>query len=202
MLRLLFALTLLSLSTTAHSVDAFLTDDISVPFNFLKPRTPPGDTPRLKITDTDYAFLKFNLTDVLPADITSARIEKATLAVWVSALKPSTSDITVFRVLEPWSEDRGSASSGPVPTNSAHPTLEETNSRGQATRRHQFVVIDVTEIVKQWIDGQPNYGIALVGTLFVPGGPNRTPFDGFIDSKENTATSHLPRLQVILSSGN
>jgi hypothetical protein len=58
---------------------------------------------------------------------------------------------------------------------------------------HDYVIVDVTSAVQAWLDGsQPNDGIALVansglGVLF--------------DSKENTATSHPPELDIVFASG-
>src|SRR5205807_1694087 len=53
-----------------------------------------------------------------------------------------------------------------------------------------FVVIDVTQLIKDWLDGLPNNGIALVG--------NSTSLSAQFDSKENGNTSHESQLEVSL----
>ena len=71
-------------------------------------------------------------------------------------------------------------------------------------RAKTFLVVDVTEIARSWVSGTPNFGIALRGARpFVPDGfgmpVQRPPMAAQFDSKENAATGHLPRLQIVLA---
>jgi hypothetical protein len=70
----------------------------------------------------------------------------------------------------------------------------------QGTRSQTFLVFDVTDLVRSWLTGTENFGVALLG---VPaGGEIAVPaINARIDSKENTGTGHLPTLQMVLVSG-
>src|SRR5205814_1868611 len=58
-----------------------------------------------------------------------------------------------------------------------------------------FVVIDVTQVVKDWLNGVlPNNGIVLVPSA-------GSSVDTEFDSKEDKDTSHEPRLEMVMAKG-
>src|SRR5262249_19940583 len=60
---------------------------------------------------------------------------------------------------------------------------------------NQFVVIDVTQLVKDWVNGAlTNNGIVLVPSA-------GSGLDSEFDSKEDKDTSHEPRLEMVLANG-
>ena len=130
-------------------------------------------------------FFKFKLTPNLPPGTTGGRIGKATLKFYVGTVTTA-GTFDVFRVTGVWDE-------ATVTGNTAPPigTLESAISV-DATHTNQWVTLDVTQLVKDWLDGiLPNEGIALVAN----GGVGNVLFN----SKENQTTSHESRLEIVLN---
>jgi hypothetical protein len=184
-ITLLVAVAVTALATPASAVLATLTDDahtssVSQAKNF-------GNEPTLLVQapgPRTVAFLKFDLAS-LPSGTQGSDVVKATLTLWVSRVgAPGFFDVRVVR--GPWSEGAltavtaprlGSAEIGGVPV--------------VAAARQSFMTIDLTEIVREWVDkGLPNHGIALV--------PSSREVAVTFDSKENRETSHEPRLDIVL----
>jgi len=125
-------------------------------------------------------FFKFKLTPNLPAGTSGNRIEKATLKLYVSAVSTAGA-ADVYRVAGTWDE-------GTI-TNNTAPALGAllTSFSVDATNQDRWVTIDVTSLVKDWLDNVlPNNGLALIAA---PSGVNVT-----FNSKENGTTSHEPLL--------
>ncbi len=96
---------------------------------------------------------------------------------------------SVAPVVEAWTEESVNGK--------ALPALGEAFIAGIPVAREDsgsFVTLDVTALVRQWIDGTTmNHGLALVPD------DGRTFF--FIDSKENKKTGHEPRIEVMFTWG-
>jgi hypothetical protein len=58
--------------------------------------------------------------------------------------------------------------------------------------KDRYLIVDVTSLVRAWLDGEPNNGMALV-----PMGAVSAAFD----SKENRTTGHDPELNIVLKGG-
>ncbi|MGA2346960.1 MAG: DNRLRE domain-containing protein, partial [Candidatus Sulfotelmatobacter sp.] len=63
------------------------------------------------------------------------------------------------------------------------------------TTANQYILIPITATVQDWINGQPNYGIALVADF------SAGKFSATFDSKENAGTSHPPELDIAYEGG-
>src|SRR5438105_1571397 len=164
-----------------------LTDDATV---LIKKNDNHGTDATLRIEagsgDASNVFVKFKLTSSLPAGTTAADISKATLKLFVGKLHTAGS-FDIFRVLSPWSEQDKTVN----PSINGSPDVIGIPVSGE----NQFVVIDVTQLVKDWLNGVlPNNGIALVPST-------GSSVDTEFDSKEDKDTSHEPRLEMVLAKG-
>jgi YVTN family beta-propeller protein len=176
----------------AFGTEAILTDDTAI--NIAIPKALHRSSPLLGIAAsrtgvTKQVYLKFDFSN-LPANSTGALIEKATLRVYLRNVKaPGLLD--VLPATSPWSED--------TLTGDNPPTQGAAEIVGVPIRlgdKQQWVVIEVTGLVREWLDGTvPNHGIVLL-PQFTPG------IGGLVaafDSKENSATGHEAILDVVLA---
>ena len=145
-----------------------------------------GSTP-VGLTKT---YLKFQLLSSLPTPPpTAANVAKATLKLYVSTGTAPSGLIDVYPITGTWSESTLNPLSppplSPTPFASGIPV----------GRANSFMVLDVTQLVKDWLEGSSgggfdNDGIALVADT-------STSYVVF-DSKESFVTSHEPRLEIVL----
>src|SRR4029453_1052261 len=149
----------------AFGTEAVLTDDTAI--NIAIPKAFHRSSPLLGLAAarpgvTKQVYLKFDFSN-LPANSTGVQIEKATLRVYLRNVKaPGLLD--VLPVTSPWSED--------TLTGDNPPTQGAAEIVGVPIRlgdRQQWVVIDVTGLVREWLEGIiPNHGVVLV-PQFTPG---------------------------------
>lgn len=174
----LLALALVSLAAAAQappSADTFVISST--------PRANYGAWPLLDVQPGSTAYLQFNLS-ALPQNAT---VTKASLRLYVDAFAaPGSFD--VYQVNSPWHENSLNFTSAPAPGASATNGVPTAIT---AASLNQFVLIDVTALVEQWVTGvTPNNGLAL--TLTTPTG------EFAFDSKESLLTSHEPELEISL----
>lgn len=134
-------------------------------------------------------FVKFSLA-TLPAGVTASNVTQARLRLWINSSSATLGSITMTPVISAWDEMTiksgvanslvlGSPKISDVPVNS--------NS--------DFISIDVTAWVKAWLSG------TLINEGFeIEASTSTTNLNLYFDSKESTATSHEPRLEVQLGS--
>ncbi|MFG0317491.1 MAG: DNRLRE domain-containing protein, partial [Planctomycetota bacterium JB042] len=179
-----FAL-LLAGASAAGATDAILVHDASV--STKKPTKVYGDKSILKVSDTDTAYLQFDLS-TLPAGAAPGDVSKATLWLFANRVsKPGSIDLR--RVTAPWDELDLAQSNAPealvgvAPTGVALPVEAE----------EEYLALDVTALVQLWLSGvEANHGVALFGAQ--DGGAFK------FDSKENPKTSRAPRLEISFAS--
>jgi hypothetical protein len=130
------------------------------------------------------AFVQFDLSS-LPAGTTTASIASAQLIFYVDRVGVAGS-VDLHTVAAPWTETTLTASSSSItPTAFATVAVAQVNA---------FTTVDVTSLVQNWVAGTtPNYGIAMTAAA------SASNTQIFLDSKENTATSHPARLQINLT---
>ena len=131
---------------------------------------------------TDTAFVRFDLTAV-PATYTGSSIAKATMKLYVNTVTTAGS-FNVDYVAGTWAEKSIKYSTEPsIGTTIVGSVPLTTSSKGE------YVQIDITPAVVEWLNGtQANDGIALVAN---------SPLVATFDSKENTAASHPPELDIV-----
>ena len=139
-----------------------------------------GGTKRVQTT-----FIQFNLS-AIPSTYTGANVAKASLKLYVTNVATPGS-FNVDYVNGPWSENTINYNNAP-----AYGSTIAANIPLDAADTNQYIVIDITAAVQAWLDGTPDYGIALVGN---------DPMYAAFESKENTSTSHPPELDIVFASG-
>lgn len=142
-----------------------------------------GTSGTLRVDDTERTWLRF-ASGALPTGTSSAHVVKATLRLYPDSVSGS-GTLDLHRVAVAWNEGTLTHANAPSPAGSV--------ALGIAVSVRQFVDIDVTQFVKDSLDGLvPNEGFVLARS---PGSTLTAVFD----SKEDTATSHEALLEVTLA---
>ena len=128
-------------------------------------------------------YIQFSLEGV-PAN---ASVQQATLQLYVSQVLGAGS-FDVYELDSAWTQDTLTYTNAPALGASA----TGNNPVAIPATADQFILIDVTQLVQEWVSGTiPNNGLALSMT---------TSNGGLLfDSKEATQTSHMPELQIVLN---
>ncbi len=144
-----------------------------------------GASATLNVSDPGLeTFIQFNLSS-LPSGTTASSVGKATLVLYASGVKAAGS-FDVYEVGGAWNELTISGTNEP-PLGS----LIVSGVPIVTADSNNFVLIDVTQAVKDWLSGTAlNDGLALQ--------PNGSGVSVTFDSKENTNTSHNPQLNISL----
>jgi Collagen triple helix repeat (20 copies) len=129
-------------------------------------------------------LLLFNLAD-LPEGVTGANVASAKLLIFIDQVLIEGA-INVYAANAPWSESTVNGVTNPVPAPGA-----AVQTGIPITAGDEYVEIDVTSQVVEWLEGAHNDG-------FIITGQGNTSI--IFDSKENTQTSH-PAVLVILFTG-
>ena len=180
------ALTLLLITFSALSALAQITPSDDAYVNSAAPTANYGAATTLSLSSAaDTGFIRFDLTAV-PAGYTGSSVAKATLKLYVNSVTTAGS-FNVDYVTGTWAEQTikynlqpaiGATIAASVPLTTA--------SKGK------YVEIDLTAAMVEWLNGtQANDGIALVAN---------SPLVATFDSKENTAASHPPELDLVYAS--
>ena len=136
------------------------------------------------------SYIKFQLQSSLPPNAAAGNVSKATLKLFLSPLTAPTGAIDIYPITSTWSESTLSSSS--TPTLAATPFASGINV-GNA---NSFLVVDVTQLVQEWLEGSANGGLANDGIALVA---NTSTTYAVFDSKESIVTSHEPRLEIVLA---
>lgn len=197
LLTALFSLVVLLTMAAPSFAQSVLTDDAhtstapkSFDVNF-------GTNPNLNVSSTGNVYIKFKLSSTLPAATPGSAIQRATLKLYLANVTTA-GKLDVYAVAGLWDEATITARNAPPLGN-----LLTTTTQIGLDKRHEFLIIDITPLVQQWLgddglgtNGIPNYGIALVAH----GADATTPEVASItfDSKENSQTSHEAQLNIHL----
>jgi len=129
-------------------------------------------------------YLRFDLT-TLPAATRGAAVVRAMLRLWVSRVVRG-GMLDVHSAHGAWTEELLIAANAPGPDR------EVVTGIPIAPRdRQSFLVVDVTALVRAWLDGTlENHGLVLTA--------NAAGVSVEFDSKENTGTGHEPELEITL----
>jgi hypothetical protein len=135
------------------------------------------------------AYIKFQLPASLPSTVTGANVTKATLKLYLSLGTTPSGTINIYPVTSAWTESTLSASSTPTLSSTPFVTgLAVGNS-------DSYLVVDVTKLVQDWLNGSANGGFANDGIALVA---TTSSSYAVFDSKESIATSHEPSLEILL----
>jgi hypothetical protein len=177
----LLSLVLIALGTTAtlHATQAALIADASV--SSARSSTNFGGLSNLYIGNGSTAFLRFDL-GTLPTGTTASQIAHATLTVFVNRVNAS-GLVTLSPVTASWTES--------AITDETIPTIGPPSGTFTVSTAGQFVTLDVTTIVQDWVTTPAtDFGFAL----------NSTSANLLLDSKENDETGHAASLDITITS--
>ena len=155
-------LALLASVLPVRGAQAVLRDDTYVDFS--NPTQSFGALPRMLVDsgpqNPAVSFVRFDLSN-LPADTVSSQVARSTLRLWVVSVNtPAT--VTVEAVGGEWQEGKVTAITRPFIAQGAAVPPPVSVPVANAS---QWVLIDVTTVVKAWIDRTlPNDGLALTAS--------------------------------------
>jgi hypothetical protein len=138
-----------------------------------------GTNPNLFVSPSNSVYLKFKLTPTVPVGTQGSDISKATLKIYVGNVTTAGA-IDVVQLAETWQEKNITSRNAP-----AIGDLIASSVVVDLNRKGQFLLIDVTSAVRQWLDSSTNFGLALIA---------HDAASITFDSKENSQTSHEPEL--------
>ncbi|HKY44877.1 MAG TPA: DNRLRE domain-containing protein, partial [Pyrinomonadaceae bacterium] len=171
----------LSFVSSAYA-DGVLKDDA-----FTQTGTPNqnfGTNANLRVASGVNSHLTFDLSS-LPPGTSANDVAKATLRLWVNAVTTPGS-FNIRRITGVWNESTLTSNTAP-----SLGSVEISDVTITAQDVDAFVTVDLTPLVKDWINGiVPNNGLAIVA--------NAVNTNIRFDSKENGQTSHEPRLEIRL----
>jgi hypothetical protein len=138
---------------------------------------------------TTKTYIKFQLQSSLPPSVAAANVAKATLKLYLSPGTNPTGAIDIYPIASVWTESTLNPSAPPALASSAFATAIAVG------KANSFLVVDLTQLVKEWLNGSLNGGIDNDGIALVA--DTSTTYVVF-DSKESNVTSHEPRLEIVL----
>ena len=157
-----------------------------------------GSATALTVSPNNTAYVKFEIGQTLAPGIKGDDVGRATVQLFVNKVT-NAGKLDLYPILGPWDEKTISANNAP-PLGSLAVTTQQINKDAQSN----YVVIDITDLVKQWLgDGTgqnalPNYGFALIPHPIDPDTPELANIS--FDSKENSQTSHDGSMSVQVES--
>jgi hypothetical protein len=138
---------------------------------------------------TTKTYIKFQLQSSLPPLTAASNVAKATLKMYLSRGTNPSGAIDIYPITSAWSESTISASAPPSLASSAFVTAVA------VSKANSFVVVDITQLVQDWLKGSANGGLDNDGIAVVADTGNSL---AMFDGRRNTATSHEPRLEIVL----
>jgi hypothetical protein len=129
------------------------------------------------------AFVRFDLSGI-PSSVTGSTVAKGTLKIFVATV-PTAGSFNVDLVTSSWTERTITANNSPSLGSAIASAIPITTAD-----KDQYILIDVTTAVVDWLNGTPNDGLALV-----PDGA----VSFTLNSKETTTTSHPAELDIVLT---
>ena len=170
------------LPASSSAVNAILTDDASVKLRGAK--VTYGMASTLLVSPSFSTFLKFDL-GTLPANTTGANVLKAYLRVFPRTVEKA-GNFEIGVPTATWSEVTLNTVNAP-----AVRVVPETNLAVNLDQKKRELVIDVTDIVKDWIDGvQPNNGLVLKASA-------ASIVSFVLDAKESVG--FMPSLEIVIA---
>jgi hypothetical protein len=184
--RLPFAVLLFITLAALISAHAQITPSGDAYIDTTKPTTNYGAAVALGVVSpSQTTFIAFDLSSI-PSGYTGSSIAKATLKLYVSSVTTAGS-FNVDLVNGSWTEAKLTANNAPALGATIAASVPLTKSQAR-----DYILIDITTALQDWLNGTPNDGIALV--------PN-SPLSATFESKENIKESHNAELDVVFAGG-
>jgi trimeric autotransporter adhesin len=143
-----------------------------------------GTATTLEVENSGAAtFLRFNLSGI-PSSVTGSMVAKGTLKIFVGTVTTSGS-FNVDLVTSSWAEGTITADNAPSLGSAIASAIPVATAN-----KNDYILVDVTAAVADWLNGTANDGLALV-----PDGA----VSFTLNSKETTTTSHPAELDIVLT---
>ena len=128
-------------------------------------------------------FIRFDLSGI-PSSVNGSMVAKGTLKIFVGTVTTPGS-FNIDLVTSSWAEKTITANSEPTLGSAVASAIPVTTAD-----KDQYILVDVTAAVVDWLNGTANDGLAIVpdGTVSFT-----------LNSKETTTTSHPPELDIVLT---
>lgn len=177
----------LSLAAAARAAEGRLLADAHVLLSGKDSFEPLGAKKQLLLRANARAFVAFDLSP-LPDGLAAEQVLQARL--WLSVAKVAAAGtFDVHGTDAEWDEAELTGAEAPLPLEAiGDPTAVPID----ASAKKGFVIVDVTEIVRGWVDGTDNFGFALAPS-------QDSPLDVAFDSGEAKDPGLRPRLEIELA---
>ena len=182
-LRSVLRCAVLVVSLLAIAAKAQLTPSADSYINTASSNTNYGASKLLDVESTQTSFIRFDLS-AIPAGYTGTNVTKASLKLFVNTV-PKSGSFNIDYVNGSWSESTLDASNAPALGTTIAASVPLTTAE-----KNQYILVDITPAVQEWLNGTANDGIALVAN---------SPLSATFDSKESTTTSHSPELDIVFA---
>jgi Collagen triple helix repeat (20 copies) len=152
----------------------------------ISPASNFGTATAINVGGGNTALIQFDLSG-LPAGLAAANINKASMTFYVNTVAISGA-VDIAQVTSAWTEASVN--------NNSRPTYLSPFLLGvPTTTPRQYVTVDVTQLVKDWVTGvATNYGVQISAAA------SASTTAVVLDSKENQTTSHPAFLDVVIQS--
>ena len=185
--RLSLAVLLFAMVGSIVSAHAQITPSGDAYIDNTKPTTNFGKAVTLGVVSSSQTtFIAFDLSSI-PAGYTGSSIAQATLKLYVSSVTTAGS-FNVDLVNGSWAEATLNANNAPALGSTIAASVPLTKSQAK-----DYILIDITPALQDWLNGTPNDGIALVAN---------SPLAAAFESKENIKEGHNAELDVVFAGGN
>jgi Collagen triple helix repeat (20 copies) len=145
-----------------------------------------GTATAINVGGGNTALIQFDLS-ALPAGLAAANINKATMTFYVNTVAIAGA-VDIAQVTSAWTE--AGVNNGNRPT-----YLSPFLLGVPTTTSRQYVTVDVTQLVKDWVTGvATNFGVQISAAA------SASTTAVVLDSKENQTTSHPAFLDVVIQS--
>jgi hypothetical protein len=128
-------------------------------------------------------FIRFDLSGI-PSSVTGSMVAKGTLKIFVATV-PTAGSFNVDLVTSSWTEKTITANDSPTLGGASASAIPIATAD-----KEQYILVDVTTAVVDWLNTTANDGIALI-----PDGA----VSFALNSKETTTTSHPAELDIVLT---
>ncbi len=188
----------LAFGITSYGQTAVPTDDVTIQMNNNGPAQTDGNihiqyaANSQGLNQSHNGLIKFNLSS-LPAGLTAANIQSATLTLFVDA-GGSPGTITVCQLASSplWSGATVTGTTAPACSSVATVSFNVSSTQLQGG---SFVVVNITPIVQSWVSGAVNNGLMLAADA-PPSGMN--PINVQLDAIQHDGNGFSPQIQVVL----
>ncbi len=182
---------LLTLLSSMASAQLPITDDSYISSGS---STLQGTNPSLAVQGpTASILIRPDISQLNLAGVSAGQVTKGYLKLYRTAVAVG-GNIDVCEVSSTWAEKTIVYGSKPnLGTSLATNVVIATNTAGQ------YLTLDITQAVKDWLSGATNNGIAIIPANSCAWGSSSSTISMTFDSKESTTSSHAPEIDVVLN---